>query len=357
MRCPTLKELPPPPPGKIGWPWTEESPPLPDTMPDGRPWPRVSIVTPSYNQGQFIEETIRSVLLQGYPDLEYIIIDGGSTDGSVDIIRKYEPWLAYWVSEPDKGQADAINKGWMLSKGEIITYLNSDDTLQASAVSRAVASLQQHPEAEFVFGSCNLMNYEGKVFITLHPSPFNITQLAFGNCFCQQTVFFRRQVLDKIGMLDMNFHFAFDYEFWLRAGLQGLVFVKIPPPPLANFRQWAGAKSWREYEKYARERLAIVDKHFPKKDESYLGRVAWAGAFHDAAWFYYASGQTWKALESFLKSLQVIPKTFLLKQSVKFLFLFLKIVLWTRCRQRFVGSNWYLCLGGLLNWVIAGQWR
>jgi cellulose synthase/poly-beta-1,6-N-acetylglucosamine synthase-like glycosyltransferase len=123
----TLNELPSPPPGKTGWPWTEESTRLQDTMPDDRPWPRVSIVTPSYNQATYLEETIRSVVSQGYPNLEYIVMDGGSTGGSVEIIQKYEPWLARWQSIRDDGQYDAIQKGFHLSCGEIMAYLNSDD--------------------------------------------------------------------------------------------------------------------------------------------------------------------------------------------------------------------------------------
>jgi glycosyltransferase involved in cell wall biosynthesis len=131
---PTFTTLPPPPADKTGWPWTEASPPLPDTMSDGRPWPRISLVTPSYNQGAFIEETIRSVLLQGYPNLEYFVIDGGSSDESPAIIRKYAPWLAGWLSEPDRGQSHAINKGLRRSSGLIFNWLNSDDLLPPGAL-------------------------------------------------------------------------------------------------------------------------------------------------------------------------------------------------------------------------------
>lgn len=127
MRCPTLKDLPPPPEGKSGWPWTEETPQLPDTMQDGSAWPRISIVIPTYNQGQFIEETIRSVLLQGYPDLEFIIINDGSTDNTVEIIKRYEWYLAYWVTQDNQGQSSAINEGLKRCTGDIITFQHSDD--------------------------------------------------------------------------------------------------------------------------------------------------------------------------------------------------------------------------------------
>lgn len=127
-----LKQLPAPPPGKHGWPWDQEAPSSTATKPPV--WPRISIVTISYNQVSYLEETIRSVLLQGYPNLEYIVVDGGSTDGGVDIIQKYVPWLAWWVSEPDRGQSHAINKGFARCTGEIITFISSDDTYLPGAL-------------------------------------------------------------------------------------------------------------------------------------------------------------------------------------------------------------------------------
>src|SRR5688572_17473488 len=125
MPCPTIEQLPVPFSANMGWPWTEGTLPLSAWMPNGKPWPRVSIITPSYNQEQYIEETIRSVLLQGYPNLEYFVIDGGSTDGTRDIIAKYHKWLAYSISEPDGGQAQAINKGIVRITGDIWNWINS----------------------------------------------------------------------------------------------------------------------------------------------------------------------------------------------------------------------------------------
>src|SRR3989337_3125219 len=125
--------------------------------------PLVSIVTPSYNQGSFLEETIRSVLGQDYPHLEYIIVDGGSSDGSGEIIQRYSDRLAWWISEPDQGQTDAINKGFSRAKGEIFAWLNSDDTYLPGAVSEAVSFLSSHPEVGMVYGDANLIDDSGKV--------------------------------------------------------------------------------------------------------------------------------------------------------------------------------------------------
>ena len=153
MRCPRLDDLPPAPAGCKGWPWTEGPELVPDTGPDGRSWPVISIVTPSFNQGRFLEETIRSVLLQGYPSLEYIVMDGGSTDDSVDIIRKYEPWLMFWASGPDQGQSDAINKGFERATGAIWGYINSDDLYEPDALRTAAEIFLSGAEVHLVAGT------------------------------------------------------------------------------------------------------------------------------------------------------------------------------------------------------------
>lgn len=219
MHGPTLAKLPPPPPGKSGWPWTEESPPLPEAMPDGQPWPRISIVTPSYNQGQFIEETIRSVLLQGYPDLEYIIIDGSSTDESVEIIKKYEPWLASWVSESDRGQAHALNKGFSRATGEIFAWLNSDDTFQPQALYLAAIHLLQHSQIGMVYGHARVIDQDGNLLTTWLAPKFDLAKQLFEYRYIpQQSAFFRRQAFEQVGALCEDMYYTMDFDLWLRIG-------------------------------------------------------------------------------------------------------------------------------------------
>src|SRR5882672_2272557 len=170
VQYPGLSDLPQPPAAKVGWPWTEATDSLPELRSNGQPWPKVTIVTPSYNQGEFLEETIRSVLLQGYPNLEYIIIDGGSTDRSVEIIRRYEKWLAHWVSERDRGQSDAINKGFSRSTGDICAYLNSDDVYLPHALLSVARLFEKHPDAALLYGDCQLIDESSRV-VDLWPAP------------------------------------------------------------------------------------------------------------------------------------------------------------------------------------------
>ncbi len=209
-------EFPPPPAGKQGWPWLGTS-----VVPskDRISLPKISVVTPSYNQGKFLEQTIRSVLLQNYPNLEYFVIDGGSQDESVEIIRKYEPWLTYWISERDRGQSHAINKGFTRTTGEIMCWLNSDDYFAPHAlgtVSEWLAAttgnlaLVGHTIAVFQDGRAPVLgrgNYESRLRLLKYWKGYQMHQ---------PSIFWRREVFEKVGLLKENLHLIMDFDYWAR---------------------------------------------------------------------------------------------------------------------------------------------
>ena len=255
MRCPTLAELPPPPAGKTGWPWTVESPQLPDAMPDGKPWPRISIVTPSYNQGQFIEETIRSVLLQGYPDLEYIIMDGGSTDGAIDIIRRYEPWLTHWESGQDGGQSAAIGKGFAKVTGEIQAWVNSDDGYLPSAFQR-VAREAFRCRNTFVYSNY-VTKTQGKADELTLAGPVREIYLGRGGLIPQHTAFWTS---DFNANVDDRLVCNMDTELWFRLIPLAKRVVRIREP-LAYCYSHPEQKTRSERWRLAWERDQVIIDH------------------------------------------------------------------------------------------------
>jgi glycosyltransferase involved in cell wall biosynthesis len=204
--------------------------------------PLVSIVTPSYNQAPYLEATLRSVLDQDYPNIEYILVDGGSTDGSREIIGRYAERLAWWVSEKDQGQTDAINKGFAHAKGKILAWLNSDDTYLPGAVSQAVAALRAHPEAGMVYGDANLIDEAGKAIGKFPARQTDYSRLRRGYVHIpQQASFFRAALWRQVGPLDPSFYFAMDYDLWVRlASRAPLLYV---PSLWANFRLHGTGKS------------------------------------------------------------------------------------------------------------------
>jgi len=204
----------------------------------------LSVITPSYNQAQYIERTIESVLSQNYPHLEYVVVDGGSQDGTLDVLRRYPQ--VRWVSEPDRGQADAVNKGIRMTTGDVIGWINSDDTYAPGAFASALAALEANPSAAMAYGDMNVIGPADEVIMTRRSRPFNLRRLILtgASYIFQPTVFIRRTALEEVGLLNVELRHAMDYDLWIRLG------TRFPalyiPRVLANFRMHPQSKTCTE---------------------------------------------------------------------------------------------------------------
>lgn len=279
MPCPSLHELPPPPAGKRGWPWTEQSPPLvasPDAAGNAvDAWPKITVVTPVYNSAAFIEETIRSVLLQGYPQLEYIVIDGGSTDGTVEVIRRYAPWLTFWCSEADRGQSHALNKGFARATGDWLAWLNADDTYLPNALAQVALTACREPSTHWIVGVLRFVDAQGALAGLAAPTPFaevgqpaqwqagawmaHVCFRAAGLYRPQPSSFWSRVAHVAVGPLDENLHYSMDLDHWGKLAHANFTPMLIAAE-LANFRMHNSQKSANGELRFMVDELAIVDK-------------------------------------------------------------------------------------------------
>lgn len=218
----------------------------------------VSIITPSYNQAAFLEQTIRSVLEQNYPSIEYWVVDGGSSDGSVEIIRRYAGRLAGWVSEPDRGQADAVNKGFARATGEYIAWLNSDDLYYPGALSEAVRALETTPQAPFVFSDVESIDEAGRAFNRMRYGDWGLADLMRFQIIGQPGVFMRRSALLETGFLDTSYHYILDHHLWLRLAALGRPRY-VPGALWAAARAHPGAKNTAQAAGFAPEALRLAE--------------------------------------------------------------------------------------------------
>jgi glycosyltransferase involved in cell wall biosynthesis len=228
---------------------------------------------PSLNQAEFVRDSIDSVLAQDYAPIELIVVDGRSTDGTVDILRSYGDRLR-WVSEPDGGQTPAINKGFRMARGEVIGWLNADDLYLPGAVRTGVEYLEAHPEVDLVYGAADHIDGAGRVIAPYPTEPFNLARLRETCFICQPAVFFRRRVFERDGFLDEHYNSSMDYEYWVRIAHQGT--VAYHPVRLAQSRLHPGAKTLRLRVEHQRLSVELVKRHFGSVPPSWL--CAYAGA-------------------------------------------------------------------------------
>ena len=227
-------------------------------------WPKISIVTPSLNQGLFLERTIESVLTQGYENYEYFVFDAGSQDETIEVLKKYDRELTYWTSERDGGQSDAIRRGWSLATGEILAWLNSDDFYFPNALQEAAAMFASNPKLMMLCGAVALVDEKEKMLRIKEPPPLDAEGLLrWGNLPAQPGVFLRREVFERLGGPRLDLHYVMDWELWLR------VCLTFPPEAigftnrlLAGDRQWSGTKTLNARGADAREVRKVLDEMF-----------------------------------------------------------------------------------------------
>ena len=270
----------------------------------------ISIITPSYNQSSYLKQTIDSVLAQDIPGMEYVVIDGGSTDGSVELIRFYEDRLSGWVSEKDRGQADAVNKGAARTKGEIIGWLNSDDLYLPGAVRKALNYLRDHPEVDAVYGDVLSIDGEGKLINVMRFAQYSPQDLMSFRVISQPGVFFRRSAWERAGGLDLSYHYLLDHHLWLRMTAGGK-FAYLPEP-LAAARFHPAAKNRAHTEDFGKEayRLAdwlLTDPLTADRAKPIENRIRGGAAWLDA---HYLSdgGEAGKSLKAYAKAFRLFPE-------------------------------------------------
>ncbi len=271
----------------------------------------VSIVIPSYNQAPYLETTLLSVLGQDYPRVETIVIDGGSTDGSVDIIKSYEQRLAYWVSEKDSGQAEAINKGMARSRGEIVAWLNSDDFYLAGTIRAAVQAFERFPDAALVYGDMLAVDAHGQTFNTFRYKRLTLADLLSFQIIGQPSVFMRRSAFEQAGGLDPSYHLLLDHHLWIRIAAQGRI-AHIPRTWSAS-RYHAEAKNRARASEFGAEAFRILDwaKTQPSLSPvlSRVSRRAEASAHRVNARYLLDGGQPASSLAAWMRAFFVHPPT------------------------------------------------
>jgi GT2 family glycosyltransferase len=271
----------------------------------------VSIVTPSFNQSAYLEQAIRSVLEQGYPEVEYMVMDGASTDGSVDVIRKYSSRLAYWASDKDSGQADAINKGMRRAKGEIVAWLNSDDYYLPGAIEAAVAALEANPQAMLVYGNMLAVDQAGQTINQLRYRPLTLNDLLCFQIIGQPAVFMRRAAFEKAGGLDLDFHFMLDHQLWIKIAMQGLLVHINQTWSAARYHPLA--KNRAQASGFGREAFRILDwAEAQGALAPILARIrrrACASAYRVDARYLLDAGQSWNSLKAWTNALTIHPPT------------------------------------------------